>query len=78
MSITAGAVASVPPIAAGADPVVTAASDHATPPAGAAGRSSPDVQSSAITPLPIQPLSNRVLATFMQKDIELYGALYGA
>jgi len=28
--------------------------------------------------MPIQPLSNRVLATFLQKDIELYGSTVGA
>jgi hypothetical protein len=32
----------------------------------------------AITPMPIQPLSSRMLATFLQKDIELYGSTVGA
>jgi hypothetical protein len=32
----------------------------------------------AITPVPIQPLSSRVLETFLQKDIELYGSTVGS
>jgi hypothetical protein len=53
-----------------------AAPDQVTGGATAArhdGKSGPD----AITPVPIQPLSNQMLATFMEKDIELYGSMVG-
>jgi len=77
MSTTIGAIPSAIP----APRVATAvsASNETT------GETSPQTQSpvkaeaqgDGIAPMPIQPLSNRMLATFMQKDIELYGSTFG-
>jgi hypothetical protein len=36
----------------------------------------PDAGMEAMVPVPLQPLSSRMLATFMQEDIELYGSMF--
>ncbi|HVZ10187.1 hypothetical protein [Rhodopila sp.] len=85
MSTTIGAIASALP----ATPVTIGAT--ATTPGNAArerghlddsggpagGDNDPGADGVGIVPAPIQPLSNRMLAVFMQQDIELHGSMVG-
>jgi hypothetical protein len=78
MSNTVEAISSAVPT-----PVVTTADARAAWPGDHGGSHTastlkPDTENDGIAPAPIQPLSNRMLATFMQKDIELYGSMFGA
>ena len=74
-------VGAIPPAVPATD-VTTADAEPVSPPDRPEARSTAAAKqendAEGIAPVPIQPLSNRVLATFMQKDIELYGSTFGA
>jgi hypothetical protein len=78
MSLTVEAIPlSVPSLgAANAGSGIVAA--QAQPAAHADGKPRTASGADGITPVPIQPLSNQMLATFMEKDIALYGSTVGA
>ena len=90
MSTTIGAITSdlPPPGATQGTPALQPASPADATTEGTVPKAQPETAvvtgtsagpaAAAITPMPIQPLSNRVLATFLQKDIELYGSTVGA
>ncbi len=80
MSTTIGTINSTipPPAVLRTEPSLTITSEQDASSAAAAGTPALGTDRDAIAPAPIQPLSNRVLATFMQKDIELYGSMFGA
>ncbi|MBS0640884.1 MAG: hypothetical protein JSS43_13485 [Proteobacteria bacterium] len=77
MSTTIGAISSVLPTH------VVAKAESGLVPSQAQGEvqespaAKPDLETEAVAPMPIQPLSSRMLATFMQEDIELYGSMFG-
>jgi hypothetical protein len=76
MSMNIGAIAlTIPPPVSVATGSAQAGTTAVSPPSPAPR---PDSEAEGVTPAPIQPLSNRMLATFLQRDIELYGSMFGA
>jgi hypothetical protein len=59
------------------DPAAAPTSDQASALTATTAKWQKESDKDGITPVPIQPLSNRMLATFMEKDIELYGSMFG-
>lgn len=74
MLTTVGAISSALPTPGAARAELEFAQTQAEPRKGPAVRPDPGME--AMVPVPLQPLSSRMLATFMQEDIELYGSMF--
>ncbi len=78
MSLTVEAIPLFVPSLGAASDGSAIAGARAQPAGHADAKATPASSAGDITPVPIQPLSNQMLATFMQKDIALYGSTVGA